>query len=533
MMLRKKWIVLFALVFVAGMMFAACVAPAPSTGGQVPQAGEEETTAQEPVAPQQQEKVFTFGRYQDAVTPDPVMNDSNRDIWYMQQYYSGLLRFTKDMQIEGDLAESWDVSDDGLTYTFHLRPDLKFADGSPITPDDWLWSLNRARNPENGIWWFTLDAVDDMEATEDAVVFHLSEPYVPFIYTPALFNTVVMPKDKVEAAGGWEAFMQSPIGAGPFLMTEWVKGDVMTLEKNPYYWESGKPVVDTIVLKTITDDNARVLALQAGDVDAINFVPPSRVTELDADPNIDVLQFPSTKTTYLTLNDRNAPLDDKRVRQALSMAIDRDALIKTVNFGIGQPATSFRPVGSLYYNDSLEGWPYDPEQAQSLLADAGYADGFDVSIQIIAGNEADLQLATVIKDMWSKIGVNLEIQQLEAGLWTDNYQSNNFEAMINYWTDDIPDPSQETNYAVVYETSQSFHSGFQSDEVDQLAADALKETDPAKRKDMYWRIQEIFNDETPFIPLFHDPLLVGVRSNVKNFTQTPLGTYVWRDLDVE
>lgn len=519
-------------VLVAPLVLGCGTAQPAATSTSAPQPTAQPPTPVPPT-PVPTKTVFTYGRYMDAVIPDPVMNDANRDIWYMQQYYSGLLRFTKDLQVEGDLADKWEVSPDGLTYTFYLRPGLKFADGTPVTAEDWQWSLDRARDQNNGIWWFTLEAIESVTATDETVVFKLKEPYVPFIYSPALFNTVVMPKAKVEAAGGWEQFMQAPIGTGPYMMTQWVKNDVMTLERNPNYWEEGKPVVDEIILKTIPDDNARILALQKGEVDAINFVPKSRVAELKADPNIEVLMFPSSFTNYLSLNDRRTPFDDKRVRQALSYAIDRDALIKAVNFGIGEPATGFRPRGSLYYNDSLPGWPYDLEKAKALLAEAGYADGFKTTCQIVAGSESDLQTATVIKDMWSKIGVDLEIQQVEGGLWTDNYYGNNFDTLINYWTDDIPDPSEETNYAVVYKTSESFHSGFQSDEVDQLASDALKETDPEARKAMYWRIQEIFNDETPFIPLWHEPFVVAVRKNVKDFYQTLLGTYMWRDLDVQ
>ena len=526
----KHWTGFVVALMLIGAIMTACVAPpAPATAP-----AEEPAPAVEPAAPAApaEEKEFVFGRYQDAIVPDPIMNDANRDIWYMQQYYGGLLRFNADMELEGDLAERWEVSDDGLTYTFYLRPDLKFADGTPITPEDWLWSLDRARNPDNGIWWFTLEAVDTFEATPEKVVFNLKEPYVPFIYSPALFNAVVMPKAQVEAAGGWEAFMNSPIGAGPYIMTEWARGDVMTLERNPHYWEAGKPVIDKITLRTITDDNTRILALQSGTIDAMNFIPKNRVAELEADPNIEVLSFPSTTTYYMITNMREEPLNDKRVRQALSHAIDRELLIKSVNFGIGEPAVSFRPRGSLYFNDTLEGWPYDLDKAKALLADAGYADGIDVVVQVLSGSEMELQVATVIKDMWAKLGVDLEVEQLEGGLWSASYAENKYQMQINYWTDDIPDPSQETNYAAVFATAESFHTGFQSDEVDQLASDALKETDPEKRKMMYYRIQEIFNEETPMIPLWYEPLVVAVRKDVQNFVQTPLGTYLWRDLDI-
>ncbi len=476
-------------------------------------------------------KTFVFGRYRDAINPDPVMNDANADIWYMQQYYSGLLRFKPDLTVEPDLATSWEVSPDGLTYTFNLRPDIKFCDGTPITAEDWQWSLDRAANQDNGIWWFTFEAVKKITATDKTVVFELNQPYVPFIYTPAMFNAVVMPKKAVEAAGGWEKFMLKPCGSGPFIMKEWVKGDHMLLERNPYYWETGKPILDEILIKTITDDNTRILALQKGDVDAINYPPFNRITDLSKDPNLNVLQFKSTNTNYITLNIRNKPFDDVKVREALSYAIDREALINTINFGIGEVATTFRPRGSLYYNDTLTGWPYDVDKAKALLAEAGYPNGFKTTLQILTGNNSALQIGTLVQAMWAQIGVTLEVQPTEAGLYDDNYYKNNFEIQLNSWTDDIPDPSEGTTYGIVYKSSESFHSGFNNEEVNQLSDASMAETDPVKRQEMYFRMQEIFNEQIPYIPLWHEPLLVITRTGVDNFQQTSLGTYIWRDLD--
>ncbi|MCL5256606.1 MAG: ABC transporter substrate-binding protein [Chloroflexi bacterium] len=477
-------------------------------------------------------KTFKFGRYLDAIVPDPVMNDNNADIWYMQQYYSGLLRFKADTTVEGDLADKWEISQDQLTYTFQLKPGLKFSDGTPVKGSDFVWSINRAVDPKNGIFSFTLEGFDKIEATDTQVVITLKQPNVPFIYSMALFNTVVMPEALVAKTGGWEKFMLQPVGTGPYIMKEWVKGDTMTLVKNPNYWEQGKPLVDEILLKYIPEDNTRVLAVQKGDVDAINFPPKSQVAQLKTDSNLNVLQFNAAQVTQITVNNRNKPFDDKRVRQALSYAIDRDALIRTINFGIGIPAKTFRPAGTVYYDDSLPGWPYDTAKAQGLLKDAGYGSGIKATLQVNGASEGDKQAATVIKDMWSKIGVDLTIQELETGLWNDNYYNNKFEMQIVQWTDDIPDPSEQTNYAVVFATAESMHSGFQNSECDTLAAEGVKETDPEKRKAIYFRIQEIFNDEVPLIPLWHEPYLIVVRKNVKNFAQTYLGTYVWRDLDI-
>jgi peptide/nickel transport system substrate-binding protein len=540
--LAKAFTIAFVIVLTVPMLFgctpaapAAPTAPAATEAATVAPAATEAVTsapaATEAATTAPAKKTFTFGRYMDAINPDPVMNDANADIWYMQQYYNGLTRFKPDNSIEADLATSWDVSTDGLTYTFQLRPDAKFADGSPITGADWQWSMDRARDPNNGIWGFTLDAVDKVEATDTQVVFHLKQPSAYFLAATAMFNAVVMPAKLVEAAGGWEKFMEHPIGSGPFIMKEWVKGDHMLLVRNPYYWETGKPVLDEILVKTIPDDNARILALQKGDVDAINYPPFNRVTDLSKDANIKIIQFPSTFTNFLTLNVRNKPLNDANVRLALSYALDRAALIKNINFGVGEPATSFRPKGSLYFNDTLPGWPYDIQKAKDLLTKAGYPNGFDTSMEIVSGNDTQKQVATLVQAMWAQIGVKLEVKQTEAGLWTSNYRAGTFVIQYRGWTDDIPDPSEEASYAMASQPISFMHTGLVLPAADQLVAEGQKETDPAKRQAIYFELQKLFNDTVHFLPLWYEPYLVMTRSNVVNFNQTPLGIYIWRDLD--
>ncbi len=537
-MFQKSKVVIFAILLimlVTSLVGCATPTAAPEApAAEQPAAGttEEAAKTEAPAAAPAEKKVFVFGRYMDAITPDPVMNDANADLWYLQQYYSGLMRFTAENTVEPDLADRVEVSADGLTWTYYLKPNLVFSDGTPITAEDWVWSLKRAADPNNGIWWFTFDALKDVTADAEKVVFTLKEPYTAFEFTPALFNAVVMPKAKVEAAGGWEKFMEQPIGAGPFILKEWKRGEYMDLVKNPNYWDAANITMDEIMIKTIVDDNARILALQAGEVDAINYPPFNRVTDLKADPNLQILTYPSTYTSYITLNNREAPLNDVRVRQALAYAIDRQALIDTINFGVGSPAKGFRAPGTQYYNDQLAGWPLDVEKAKALLAEAGYANGFDLTMEIVTGREMHQQVATLVKDMWAKIGVNLTIVPLESGLYNDNYYNNKFQVHINGWTDDIPDISQGVSYAMVYKTSESFHSGFQSDEVDKLAADALKLPNGPERETIYKQLQQIFNDNVPFIPMYHEPYLVIARSNVSNFVQTPLGSYIWRGIEV-
>jgi peptide/nickel transport system substrate-binding protein len=235
------------------------------------------------------------------------------------------------------------------------------------------------------------------------------------------------------------------------------------------------------------------------------------------------------------------PFKDIKVRQALMMATDFDTINKTMRGGTGLintfPVTPVAAYIDAYLpldqaTPAVQAlYKYNPDQAKKLLTEAGYPNGFLTNV-ICSNPSATIDYLSVVKDMWSKIGVNCQIMQVESGAFDDNYMKNNFDITAQYWSDDIPDPSEEVSYACVFANSESFHSGFQNDEIDQLAADALKETDEAKRKQMYFRIQEIMNDQVPLIPLLHDPFLVAIRKNVKNFVQTSLGTYIWRELDL-
>ena len=248
-----------------------------------------------PVLAQQRGGELTFGRYADSLFLDPVLNDANLDIWVLTNLYDTLLQPTEDgTGVTPGLAESYEVSDDGLTFTLTLRDGVKFADGSDITAEDVKWSLDRARNPENGIWSFTLESVEEIAAEGDQVTITLSRPDPVLPAALAMFNSAIMPKDLFEAQPGEtdlekaQAFAENPVGSGPFMLSEWERGSYMVLERNPYYWETGEdgealPYLDRVRFEIIPDDNTRILRLQSGEIDAAEFIPLSRVQELEAD----------------------------------------------------------------------------------------------------------------------------------------------------------------------------------------------------------------------------------------------------------
>lgn len=484
---------------------------------------------------------FRFARGEDSNNLDPVTNDGNVNIWILMNIYDQLVRVAPDgISLEPGLAERWDISDDGLTYTFHLRPGVLFSDGTPLKASDVKFSFERAANDPSQIWTFTLTAlrrnaegqVEGISTPDDATVaIELAQPWAPFLSDVAMFNMSIV--SEAFASGNEERLAGEAMGTGPFTLAEWRRGESIRLAKNPNYWEEGLPFLDEVVVSVVPDDNARILQIQGGEIDGMYNVPSSRVQELQQDPNLRVYEFPSTFSQYVVLNTRNAPLDDANARLALQYATDRQTLIEVVLFGVGIEATSFMPKGALYWNDTLPGFPYDVARAQELMAQSRTPDGFPLELQITAGNADEETLATALRDMWGQIGVDVTIAPLEAGVRNENYNSNNFQAQANYWTNDIIDPDELVAYAVLPEGSEAFHTGWDNKEAQDLAREGAAESDPARRREIYFRIQELFNQDSPMVIFYHKPFVDVTTTRVHNFSQPPTGQWVWKATWIE
>ncbi len=496
---------------------------------------------------------LVYARYADSLFLDPVLNERNVDIWILTNLYDTLLEPSQDgRSVQPGLAESYQVSDDGLTFTAKLRPDLKFADGSPLTAEDVKWSLDRARNPKNGSWNFTLESIESIETRgADTVVLHLKHPDPALSAALAIFNASIMPEKLFEAAPGAtdadkaNAFAEKPIGSGPFVLDHWQRGTEMVLRRNPHYWQAGEdgkplPYLDEVDFPIIPDDATRILKLQAGEVDAAEFIPYSRVAELKADPNLNMALFPSTKVTYLTLDIRPKlkdgtpnPLSDVRVRQALNYAIDKQALIKVVTFGVGEPMRSYMSSSTPLFYGPEPAYAYDLAKAKALLKDAGMDGGFTLKAQGLAGSADDIATLSAIQQMWSQLGVRLAIEQADNATMVARYDANDFQIQTGYWTDDIIDPSEITSYFAYFPTTESQHSGYNDPTIQDLFLRSQKEPDKAKRAEMYKQIQEIYMKAAPIVFLYQSPYPVALRKSVQGFVQIPLGNNIFLRTHVE
>lgn len=485
--------------------------------------------------------VLRFARLEDSDNLDPVTNDGNVNIWVFMNVYDQLVRVTADgLNLEPALAESWEISEDATTYTFHLRQGVTFSDGTPLKASDVVYSFTRAANDPAQTWTFTLTAlqrdangqVQGITAPDDnTVVIVLAQAWAPFLADVAMFNLSIV--SEAFASGNEARLVEECMGTGPFVMAEWAKGEYISLTKNPNYWEEGLPYLDEVRVNVVPDDNARILQLQGGEIDAMYNVPANRVPELKQDANLKVVEFPSTYILFVTLNHRNPPLDDLNARLALNYATDRKTLIDVVLFGVGTEATTFMPKGALFWNDQLPGFPYDPTVAKDYLSKSKTPDGFTIKFQFQGGDSEATQLGSVLKDLWSQIGVTLELEPVEQGVYRDSYDNATFETQYTGWTNDIIDPDELVSYAVLPESSKNYQTGWTNQEVMDLAQQGRTELDPEKRQEIYFRIQELWNADSPMVVLYQKPYVEVMTTKVHNFQQPPTAQYVWKETWLE
>ena len=496
---------------------------------------------------------MVYARYADSLQLDPVLTDANVDIWIMTNLYDTLLQPTPDGRgVNPGLATAYKVSDDGLTFTLTLRQGTKFSDGSPITADDVKWSLDRARDPKEGIWNFILESIDSVEITApDTVVLHLKHPDPTLAAGLATFNTAIMPMKLFEATPGAteddkaKAFAEHPIGSGPFMFDSWQRGTQLVIKRNPYYWQMGEdgkplPYLDEVDFPVIPDDATRILKLQAGEVDGAELIPYARVQELQNDPNLNMALFPSTKVEFITMNVRPKLKDgttnilaDPKVRQALNYAIDKPALIKVVTFDVGKPTVSFMSSATPLVYDNGPAYPYDPAKAKDLLKQAGIADGTEIHSFALAGSADETAILSTLQQMWGAVGIKLVIDQVDNATRTAKYRAGDFQMRCSLWTDDIADPSEITSYFADFRNIQSLHSGYENKDIEGWYDAGQKEADPAKRSDLYKQIQQAYMADAPIIFLYQSPYPVALKKSVKGFNQIPLGNNVFSGAYIE
>jgi peptide/nickel transport system substrate-binding protein len=478
----------------------------------------------------------TFLRSVDSLSADPVLWH-NPDIWPFLSIYEQLVKVGDDgVSLAPGLAEKWDTSTDGLTYTFHIRQGVKFSDGTDMSTDDIIWSLQRAKADEKGGWNFSLMQVKDMTAPDpNTVVITVTGIWAPFLSDLSLFNGSIISKAFATKIGEANLTSQA-MGTGPFSLKEWKRADHVTLAKNTNYWVADRPYLDEIVLKQVPNTNSQILQVKGGQADGIigqGDVALNQVPDLKKDTSLQVINFLSTYNNFVIINTKNAPLDDVKLRQALNYATDKKAIITTILFGNAEVSNSFMPNGMLYWNKDQTAYDFDVDKANQLMGESKSPNGVTISFQVSSGNQLQVQIATALKAMWEKIKVNLDIQQLDAAVVRQNNLDEKYETMLSGWTNDIIDPDELVSYAILPESNDDYHTGWQDPKAIELAHQAQTTLEPDKRKDLYYQIQQIHKDAAPFVYLFVLPYIDVLNVKVKGFFHHPMGQYVFTNTYLE
>ncbi|MCB2184885.1 MAG: peptide-binding protein [Deltaproteobacteria bacterium] len=481
---------------------------------------------------------IVLGSIGDATSMIPMITTDSASSEIQNQIYNGLLKYDKDIKLTGDLAESWEVSPDGLTMTFHLRKGVKWQDGKPYTSADALFSYQFMVDPKTPTP-YSGDFMKVAKAeTPDPYTFvvHYKEPYAPGL---ASWGLSQLPAHLLKGHDtATSPLNRNPVGTGPYRLVEWKTGQRLTLEYYPDYFE-GRAYLDRVTTRIIPDMATMFLELRSGGLDMMGLtaLQYSRQTETrQFKENFQKFKYLSASYTYLGYNMKDPRFQDKRVRQALTYAINKDEIVKGVLLGLGQPATGPYLPTSQWYNPKVKRYPYDPAKAKELLAQAGWTDSngdglldkdgqpFRFEIQTNQGNSYRANAGVIIQRRLREIGIEVKLRTLEwAAFIKDFIRPGRFEAILLAWTIP-PDPDL---YDVWHSDNigggKLNHTSYKNAELDKLLLAGQRTLDPGKRKAIYDRCQEILAEDQPYTFLYYADALPIVAARFRGIKEEPAG----------
>jgi peptide/nickel transport system substrate-binding protein len=467
-----------------------------------------------------------------AIAADPDGLDPHKTVaaasfQITRNIYDTLVQTDERGRIEPDLALEWEPSADGKTWTFTLRTGVRFHNGRELTADDVVYSFERLLSPETASPRAKDFAVVESVSAPDAetVVFQLKQPQASFLSNLAYGWAAIVPR---EAA---DTLRDEPVGTGPFQLVEWVKDSHVTLERFDGYFLPGVPYLDRATFRVITDPAARMAALQAGEVDVIPELPVQQVATVRNDPALKLIEVPFNGIQYIAINNAMPPFDDVRVRQALNHAVDKQAVIEAAQFGIGVPIGSHMPPVTEFYVDLSDRYPYDPEKARALLAEAGYPDGFETTMILPQPYDFHIRNGQVVADQLSKVGIKVKLETMEWGTWLQQVYNGRQFALTAIGATGRLDPDPFLNAYV--STSPENMRNYENPRFDELAALGTTESETTRRKDIYAEMQNLLADDAAAIYLLAPLSSVTLRQDVQGWVVYPIDIYdlrtVWRE----
>lgn len=443
----------------------------------------------------------------------------------IENLYNTLFTYTETYgEAVPSLAESYEVSDDGFTYTLKLAEGVKFHSGNVMTSEDVKYSLKRIQT--SGARASQMEKISSIETPdENTVVITLSSQYAPFLTYLANPLNAIVEKAVVEENNG--DINNVDAGTGPFMLAAWNTGSSVDMDAFEEYWEADKPKADTLQLKTITDATARATALRNGEIDMIIDATDQETAVLNGADGVVLETVPGTFWEYLGMNCESESLKDAKVRQAIAYAVDRNAINMSVKMGGATVLTEANiPATHDYYGQDEIYAARDIEKAKALLEEAGVEEG-SVNLKLTVGSDWQYQVdaAQMIKQQLAEIGINCEISAMESGVYFDGLNSGDFDLTVCGWSGFVD--ADEYLYDLFTTEGAYNQQNYSNSEVDKLLEEGRVTVDEAARKEIYKEAQKLIAEDAPMAFLYMNSFTVAMRNNVKGYTVHPTAATIF------
>ena len=462
---------------------------------------------------------LTWAQGADVTSLDPHQGKETPAVQVNTQIFDTLVTVDPETnEVVPQIAESWEQTDD-QTYVFKIREGIKFHDGSDLTAEDVKFSLDRARN--SAAVSYIVNFIEEVTVDDDhTVTVKTTAPYAPTLRNLAIPFAAIVPKAVVEADEN--AFIQNPVGSGPYKFVEWNHGDHVTLKAFDDYY-AGKPETENLIMKVIPETSQRTIALETGEVDLAYDLAVNDIPKVNSDDKLTVYEIPSLTCWYVSMNMNKNPFDNPKVREAMSMAIDRQTIIDTINAGSGQTADAIiAPAVFGYYSTGVK--EYNPTKAKELLAEAGYPNGFSTTLWV-NDNQSRIEMCQAMQAMLLEVGVQCNLEVLEFGSFISRTTAGDHDLAYFGWTTSSGD-ADYSYYSLEHSTQQGAagNRSFLADpDVDKLIEEARSNTNEEERKELYKELAIKLDEINNNIPVYYSSINVGANKKVEGFVMDANG----------
>lgn len=470
----------------------------------------------------QTKDTLVIGHYGDTPNFDTHNNLNDNGMRINMSVYDPLVRMNNETyEIEPCIAESWTISDDGREYTFAIKSGVKFSDGTDMTIDDVVFSMERGMEMPMAVPSFA--RVTGVEKVDDShVKLILDGPYPEFLFAMALPTAGILCKAAFESMGE-DAFALNPVTTGPYYVSEWKTGEKVVLKANEYY-HMGEVPIKTVEYRVIGDANSAVLSLESGDIDAYVDVPQSSFKRIEDSKDLTLYKGQSFGMNFIQVNCDKAPFDNVDARRALAYATDKESMLYGIMEGDGTIVDTFATPEFLGYTDDVTKYPYDLEKAKELFDKAG-VDG-NAEIEIILYNTKASKLAQVLQNSLKEIGINANISQMERSAFDDAAVSGNGNIIVDGGTFTAP-TIDEVLYTAVHSSQMDVrnYSKYNNPKVDELLDTARVTLDDGERAALYQELLKILSDDVPMIPTIWNTKNIAADKDLQGVTANPWSFY--------